>query len=311
METYLQPLHDLPDLVVCAVANVSGQEVAPPGRRAVTFTFEHDLVGGPQTGWTDQALLSRALGPHNRQDATLLAAVAMSGAAFASAMGRESHGSINALLTVLNLRLGVWLPSPDYIHELTQNRGPWVRRRHLGYLFKELFDLYSLTDRFVYVTDGGQFENLGLYQLLARQCTTIYAFDASGDSPGSVTSLLESMVLARLRLGVEFTRVGDSTAIAPNEWQSVLFHDITGESAVTTAAWASVGVLYPDGTHGVIRFGKARLWTGLDDEEISNWTAVDEKFPSDSTVDQFLDPTQFAAYVRLGELVADHVLGPV
>jgi hypothetical protein len=303
-----------PQLLVCAAAYDTTTR-KPTEVQSVPYVFTSDYVGSPDLGFARAVDYEAVLGRANAADSTLRAAAAVSGAAVSQAVGAVQMASLSQVIGFLNLRLGVWLPNPSYIASLrNQSSGlgaRWLRIRRFTYLLKELTARYDLTDRFVYVTDGGQFENLGLYQLLARQCTTIYAFDASGDSPGRVTSLLESMDLARLRLGVEFTRVDDSTAIDPSDWQSVLFHEITGETAVTTAAWASFGVLYPDGTHGVIRFGKARLWTGLDDEKISNWTAVDEKFPSDSTIDQFLDPTQFAAYVRLGELVADHVLGPV
>jgi hypothetical protein len=34
---------------------------------------------------------------------------------------------------------------------------------------------------FLYVTDGGHWENLGLVELLRRGCTKIYCFDAAGD----------------------------------------------------------------------------------------------------------------------------------
>lgn len=87
-----------PELVVCAAANVSGAELAPPGRRAVSFTFGPEWAGGPQVRYVPTTTLSQALGPSLAGDTTLLAAMAISGAAFASAMGRHSKGALNSML---------------------------------------------------------------------------------------------------------------------------------------------------------------------------------------------------------------------
>ena len=51
------------------------------------------------------------------RDLTVQAAVAISGAAIASSMGRMS-GPVTRLLALSNLRLGTWLPSPDYLARL-------------------------------------------------------------------------------------------------------------------------------------------------------------------------------------------------
>ena len=39
------------------------------------------------------------------------------------------------------------------------------------YLIKELFGWNSVNDKFLYVTDGGHYENLGLVELLRRGCS--------------------------------------------------------------------------------------------------------------------------------------------
>ena len=48
------------------------------------------------------------------------------------------------------------------------------------YLLKELLGWNSVNDKYLYVTDGGHYENLGLVELLRRGCTKIYCLDASG-----------------------------------------------------------------------------------------------------------------------------------
>ena len=104
-------------------------------------------------------------------------------------------------MSVFNLRLGVWLPSPQYIERLRQHPDDtvWIRLRRFPLLFKEVFSSYDADDRFRYVTDGGQFDNLGLYELLARR-QTIFCFDAR--PPGSAAFRISFFFAAMIPLSV-------------------------------------------------------------------------------------------------------------
>ena len=55
-----------------------------------------------------------------------------------------------------------------------------LHRPRPEYLWKELFGRNRIDDKFLYVTDGGHYENLGLVELPRRGCGTIYCFDACG-----------------------------------------------------------------------------------------------------------------------------------
>jgi hypothetical protein len=70
-----------------AAANVNGGNRTPPGRNCQSFTFNADWIGGPGRGLDQHGDLERPATPRLRRDLTLQAAVAISGAAFASAMG--------------------------------------------------------------------------------------------------------------------------------------------------------------------------------------------------------------------------------
>jgi hypothetical protein len=309
---FAAPVPTYPKLVVCAVANVSGQQLAPPKRRAVTFTFEHDRVGGPEIGWMSADQLRIALGRRHDQHSSLMAAMAMSGAAFASAMGRENRGSINALLAIGNLRLGVWLPRPSYVAQLADPDGshPWVRMRRLTYLVKEMFGLHAPEDRFVYVTDGGHLENLGLVELVRRRCTNIWCFDAGGDPPGFPTSLSQAIELAEEELGVKIrfapgqlepTCIG--TVPAPEKGE-----DPDALRKRYAAKDVAVGTVdYGDGTKGVIIYARS-VMVPDSDAFVRAHAAGAPRFPYDSTGDQFFDQDQFDGYLRLGRQVAAHAI---
>ena len=286
----------LPKLILCAAANTSDPAVAPPGRRAVSYVFTADHVGGPDVGWSSTKDLEAMLTGANRGDATLLGAMAISGAAFASAMGRNARGSVNALLAVANARLGVWLPSPRYIAEQrglvdppNPNRagggpGTWVRRRRFIYLLKEIFGVYDPADRFVYLTDGGHYDNLGLIELLRRQCSVIACFDASGDDIASCGTLQQALLVAHDELDVTI--------------------DID-VAELTTRSVATGRIVYADGTVGRLVFAKASLTPDVP-FAIRSYAlrSKAQTFPNDGTFDQFFDYDQFDAYRALGHHIA-------
>ena len=131
-----------------------------------------------------------------------MSAVATSGAAFSPAMGRMTMQSLRMLMAVLNLRLGLWLPNPL-----------WARDKHLRdelgvarvfpYFFREMLGTHRLTDEYLYITDGGHWDNLGLVEALRRRCRVIFCFDAAGDQVRTFNTIGEAMSLARSELGIE------------------------------------------------------------------------------------------------------------
>jgi hypothetical protein len=179
------------------------------------FVFSSDYVGNADLGWMRTVEFEAALGRANWPDGTLLAAMAISGAAVSPAIGAVKLGAWNALVAALNARLGAWLPNPRYVGQLRDkafNAPTCVRIRRFTYLLKDIVGAYSPDDRFVYVTDGGQFDNLGVYELLSRRCAEIFCVDASGDNaPGkelNTNTFDDLRELARQRLSVLFSLPG-------------------------------------------------------------------------------------------------------
>ena len=91
-------------------------------------------------------------------------------------------------MALTNVRLGVRVPNPRRLETMATSRfdvgqpgdAPehfqQLKRRRATplYVFKEMFGFTSMNDRFLYVTDGGHYDNLGLTELLRRGCTTSY-----------------------------------------------------------------------------------------------------------------------------------------
>ena len=115
--------------------------------------------------------------PGYGDDIRLGTAVSVSGAAASPNAGYHSSPLVTILMTVLNARLGLWFGNPA--------RTAW-RRSGPGfafYLFDELFGRTTSKGKYVYLSDGGHFENLGAYELVRRRCRYIVVCDAGAD-PG-------------------------------------------------------------------------------------------------------------------------------
>ncbi|MEO6124219.1 MAG: hypothetical protein ABIR32_10960 [Ilumatobacteraceae bacterium] len=276
-----------PELVICCAQQRTG--IAPGGLPAETFTISRrDVRIGDAVVPTDEYMqrLPGRLGTEQYVSSW----IATSGAAFASAMGRLSKGSTNALLAAFNIDLGIWLPNPRLVGDPNAS----FTKVRLGYLFKEILGWYDPGDRYVFVADGGHWENLGLVELLRRRCTTIICVDASGDSIGAFTTLREAVELAGLELpsvvhSIDLGQLGSITGAA---------------GALPTGIVATLRVSYWDEQmqttfDGVIHYAKAQLASDLD-IGIRRYAKSDPRFPNYSTGNQFLTNEQFSELVSLG-----------
>ena len=299
-----EPENKLPELVVCAAVNVTSH--VPPGRMSASFTFERGRCGGPVTGYVPTSKFERLA---TDGKLTLPGMMAISGAAVAPSMGRMTRASFRLLLALFNVRLGVWLPNPRRLQgaedssanplpengrrtmeELAGELSPRVRRPGALYLIKEALGINGVEDRFIYVSDGGHWENLGVVELLRRGCTTIVCLDAAGDPPGKFHTLAGAVELARAELGVEIEF--DTSDLVPDD---------AGHAKSNCAK----GVIrYPNGVEGTLYLLKTVIPRGAPLDVLS-YRERDQRFPYHPTSDQLFDDRQFESYRALGRDAAE------
>ena len=305
-----------PTLLVCAAANVSDAGATPPGRRVTSFTFSPYAVGGPLVGAVGTKQLEDAFdGPDKDEmntfakwvhrarrfvlrkeprrrvsDFSLPAAVAMSGAAISPSMGKLTRRPFTFLLALANIRLGVWVPNPRWVANMSGRRtvGAFGRPRP-SYLFKELLGMNRIGDRYLYVTDGGHYENLGLVELLRRGCREIYCFDASGGE--GFGSLGDAVALARSELGVDIE-------IDPRS----LFPDKETDEAAKSAICVEFGYPGdPDGGSPCKLVYARNVMTPGSPWDVRAYHQAEPSFPHNSTADQLYTDQKFEGYRVLGE----------
>jgi hypothetical protein len=429
------PLDGGPELIACAVANASDEEIVASKRGCVPFIFDRRSIGltdrllPPGEAQRNSAVYEFAADTFYR-DATLPAALAMSGAAFSPLAGRENVrlGPYRAVLALANARLGVWLPNPLWIDE----KGLFKRLRRLGRheeaadvlcrlteaagaranlrlrLQEEEWDKYeelerlgrvvradrqtlhdvlrriaainqqiaaatrqgglldprqlhaqlqsdldaatqrlnsseraandflvvsfsappqtnasalfwssvegvriifkkpgltrlakeavgkaSIYDRFLYVTDGGHYDNLGLIEALRRRPARIYLLDASNDKEDTFRTLGRAIATARMDLDCD-------VKLDPRGMRR-------SAASPATAAWSIGSYKYASGEEGQILLCKAIMLGDLT-WDIQTYADDNTDFPRTSTNNQLYSEFDFEAYRALGHAATTELI---
>ena len=229
----------------------------------------------------------------NQKPPTLAGAITASGAAFNSMMGAYSRkfGPASVfLMAALNLRLGRW-----HRHPHAPRRRPDGERLLPGVLFlKELFGMSSATGADVHLSDGGHFENMGMYELLRRRCRYILAADCGADPDFAFDDVGNLVRRAREDFAIEI-RI-DLSPLRP------------GPDGTARQPMVAGDIHYPDGVTGVLLLFKPTL-IGSEPADVTQYRSRNQRFPAESTGDQFYDEAQWESYRRLGQFAAEMAFG--
>ena len=255
------------------------------------FVFSPLYCGSAATGWRRTGDYMKRSGP----GITLATAMAISGAAVnpnTAAAGADRTGSrlISVVMSMLGLRLGYWAPNPN--PHCSGGEQPNFIRPGVTWTFSKraLHERNSILD----LTDGGHFENLGLYELVRRELETIVVCDGSEDPDGELASLANAVE----RVRVDFR--ADVTFPDPQYGIARLAGDAPRGHPDQSPAGVAIGhIRYENGSEGrLIYVRPARVRDGS--PEFVAQSRGQGRFPHDSTADQFFGESQFEAYRELG-----------
>jgi hypothetical protein len=194
-------------------------------------------------------------------------------------------------MTMFNARLGWWLGNPR--HGLTYGKSS----PNLGLLYYLNDLLGNTTDRSDYVnlSDGGHFDNLGVYELVRRRCRYIIACDAEQDGNLTFGALGNAVRKCRNDFGVNIQL--EPAAIRPAS---------PGERSRVHCVMGTIE--YQDGQRGRLLYLKSSL-TGDEPADVLEYAARRTSFPHQSTANQWFDESQFESYRALGYHIAMTTLG--
>ncbi len=244
-----------------------------------------ERTGVERCGYRDTTEFSYAGGPH------VGTAMAISGAAANPNMGFHTSGSLAFLLTVFNVRLGWWVGNPRWDGP-ARRPGPLFALR---YLLDELLAQTNDRSKYLNLSDGGHYDNLGLYELVRRRCRFILIGDAEQDPDLAFDSLAAAIRKCRTDFGVEI---------------EIDIGDIKEKDHLSKSHCAVGRITYPETdpaangrATGLLVYFKASL-TGDEPEDVQQYRARFDKFPHQSTADQFFTESQFESYRQLGLHIA-------
>jgi len=278
-----RPLH-----VVNATLNlVKGDNLAWQQRKAESFTATKYRTGSGRLGYQESRLYADRI--------SLGGAIAISGAAANPNMGYASSPVLSMIMMLFNARLGAWRPNPG-----APGRGYWTKpgpTYSVRPFIDEAFGLTNDKNAWVNLSDGGHFENLGLYEMVLRRCATIIVVDGSQDPSFHFDDLGNATRKIRIDLGIP---IGFPDGLS-------ITKEITAASkhcAVGRIVYSAVdGHAVKDGT---LIYIKASL-TGNEPRDVLTYAAENPAFPHQPTSDQWFDESQFESYRRLGFHVVEEI----
>jgi hypothetical protein len=293
-------------VVNIALNVVATKRLAWQERKAESFTVTPRHCGSAYLGYRLSKDYGDSIHDKSGSGIALGTAMAISGAAVSSNMGYHSSPSLALLLTLFNVRLGWWLGNPGE----AGNRGRAFRREgprlSAKPLFYEAFGQTTDTSAYVYLSDGGHFENLGLYEMVRRRCRFIVLVDAGCDPDFSFEDLGNAVRKIYIDLGIriEFKQLqglcNRPTGNVPPPAHIPYY-------AIGNIEYDSAAADGPGCENGKVIYIKP-AYHGTEGAAIRSYAIAHKTFPHETTADQWFTESQFESYRALGLDIAKGVL---
>ncbi|MCP3849960.1 MAG: hypothetical protein GY694_06945 [Gammaproteobacteria bacterium] len=248
---------------------------------------------------------------------TLATAVAISGAAVNPNTGVGGDGItrstlLSFVMSFLNLRLGYWahhpIKKPSFLMKIPNHFKPG------SYALGHLLGIGGRSkDRpYIQLSDGGHFENTGIYELVRRRAKLILACDGGEDHAFSFSDFQTTVRRIEDDFGARVT-VDDTYSVNdvvplkqdPRKYKDDLSYPPEAELAERGFILATI--TYPDDTEGQLIYLKTTMQKEVS-FKVKGYKAKNPQFPDQSTGDQFFDEVQFEAYRELGFSIASKMI---
>jgi hypothetical protein len=232
---------------------------------------------------------------------SLSTAMAISGAAANPNMGYNSSPAVGFLMALFNARLGAWLGNTNRHGQRTYRRnGP---HQALWPLFAELFGMTHADGSYINLSDGGHFDNLGLYEVVLRRCRNVLVSDAGCDGKASFEDLGNAIRKIRIDFGISIDFTREIEIRSNDEHKPGLY-----------CAVATINYKKADGdnvTNGTLLYIKATKHAGGAPlpYDVYSYSKASQAFPHESTSDQWFSESQFESYRALGRHAVAQILG--
>lgn len=273
----------------------SGDKLAWQQRKSESFSMTPFFCGNHRQGYRPSERYGGNTG------ITLSTAMAISGAAANPNMGYNSSPAVGFLMALFNARLGAWLGNTNSHGQNTYRRnGP---HQALWPLFAELFGMTHADGSYINLSDGGHFDNLGLYEVVLRRCRHVLVSDAGCDGKASFEDLGNAIRKIRIDFGISIDFTREIEIRSNDEHKPGLY------CAVATINYKKAdGAKVENGTLLYIKATKHAGGAPLP-YDVYSYSKASQSFPHESTSDQWFSESQFESYRALGRHAVSQILG--
>lgn len=320
--------YDGPFPIFCTTLNLTtGEDLASQERKGASFAFT-PLYSGYSVSWTDakkdepislNGYVPTAHYAYRDGGVHLDTAVAISGAAVNPNQGYNSNPALAFLMTFFNVRLGWWISNPRKTDAWLAEKNRPTPRFALWYLLRELFGSANDRSQYVNLSDGGHFENMGLYELARRRCKYIIVCDAEEDPEMKFNGIGNAVNRCRADFGAEIDLDLRPLQIGEDGFSKA--HCVVGTirypppkrtpppDGPTRNLCECLGDTDDEQYTGTILYIKSSL-VGDEPADLLAYKLQHGTFPQDSTANQWFTETQFESYRRLGYHIAMTAIRP-
>ncbi|MBV8131005.1 MAG: patatin-like phospholipase family protein [Alphaproteobacteria bacterium] len=266
-------------LNVVSTSNLAWQE-----RKAESFVVTPLACGNPNVNFRSTKLYG------DRKDGiTLGTAMAISGASLSPNQGYNSSPLVSFVMMLANVRLGWWLGNPDN-DKTAPREGPLFS---FVPIINELFGLTNDRGNYVYLSDGGHFENLGIYEMVRRRCHYIVVSDADCDPKCQFEDLGNAVRKVWIDLGIAIRFRGIHVAARQPE-------------PIGGVYCAIADIYYPerDAKPGLLVYIKPG-YHGDEPADVRAYANLHPEFPHESTAEQWFTESQMESYRALGSHIVN------
>ena len=234
---------------------------------------------------------------------TLAQWIAISGAALGSGMGSFTRPGIAALAFLSGLRLGYWQSNlmPGTV-------SPLKFMAKYSAMLREMFARFpGLGSAQWYLSDGGHFDNTGVYTLLKRRLDLIILVDCGAD-PEYRFSDVENLV-RKARIDYDATIEFVEPSCLDPDTCPIASYVATPDtlSATPDASHLLLAqITYSPDERGTLLIVKPHISTDMP-LDIAGYADSNCTFPQQSTSQQFFSEAQWESYCELGVLLGKHV----
>ncbi len=227
-------------------------------------------------------------------------ALTVSGAAVSPNWGYHSSRVTAFIMTLFNVRLGIWLPNPS---KATPDELRLARPRNsLMALINEMLGETTDDCQAIYLSDGGHFENLGLYEMLRRRCSSILVVDAGADVSCTLFDLGNAIRKAEIDFGISITMQKPMYVYPRTRLEA------ESELSATALGFAYGDIDYGGGHTGHLLYIKPSFLPQIP-ADVRSYGAEHKAFPHESTLDQWFSESQFESYRILGRYQMAELIG--